>query len=277
MKSRRATWAATVGLLAVSLLAACGGEETAPSGQATAEASPPESARESPTGQQITTSQTELGTFLVDEAGRTLYLFTEDSPGQSVCEGDCLAAWPPLEGEATAGEGVDESLLGSIERSDGTVQATYGDWPLYYWVNDKKAGDTTGQGVGGVWYVVDPDGKAIVTAGQLTTDRKKGLGTYLTDSKGMTVYLFTEDSPGKSVCEGDCLEAWPPVVGEVTAGEGVDESLIGSIERSDGTVQATYGDWPLYYWMNDKKAGAATGQGVNGVWYVVSPRGEAIR
>jgi predicted lipoprotein with Yx(FWY)xxD motif len=277
MKSRRATLAATLGLLVVSLLGACGGEETAPSGPTTAEESPTDSATKPPTGQRITTTESELGTFLADEEGKTLYLFTEDSPGKSVCEGDCLEAWPPVEGEVTAGPGVDEGLIGSIDRSDGTVQATYGDWPLYYWVNDKAAGDTTGQGVGGVWYVVDPEGNAIVTAGQLTTDRKKGLGTYLTDSRGRTLYLFTEDSPGKSVCEGDCLEAWPPVVGEVTAGEGVDEGRIGSIERSDGTVQATYGDWPLYYWMNDKKAGDTTGQGVGGVWYVVSPRGEAIR
>jgi predicted lipoprotein with Yx(FWY)xxD motif len=115
-----------------------------------------------------------------------------------------------------------------------------------------------------------------VTAGQLITD-SSDLGTYLTDSQGRTLYMFTNDSPGKSVCEGDCLVAWPPVVGEVTAGEGVDPSLIGSIERSDGTVQATYAEWPLYYWIEDKKPGDTTGQGVGDVWYVLSPDGKIIK
>ncbi len=107
------------------------------------------------------TTQTELGTFLVDEEGRTLYMFTKDSPGTSVCEGDCLAAWPVLEGEVAAGEGVDESLIGTIERSDGSIQASYADWPLYYFAQDQAAGDVTGQGVGEVWYVLSPEGEII--------------------------------------------------------------------------------------------------------------------
>jgi len=110
---------------------------------------------------ELMTAESELGTILVDSEGMTLYLFTNDSPGMSTCEGDCLAAWPPLEGEPSAGEGADDSLLGSIERSDGTTQATYADWPLYYFAQDAEPGDVTGQGVNGVWYVISPDGEAI--------------------------------------------------------------------------------------------------------------------
>lgn len=278
MNQPHKVWAAGLGLLVAGLLASCGGDDTegATDTETTVQETPSQSDTDAAAGTEIATTETSLGTFLVDGEGASLYLFTQDSPGKSVCEGDCLVAWPPLEGEVTAGEGVDESLIGSIERSDGTIQATYGEWPLYYWIKDKAAGDVTGQGVGGVWYVVDPKGKAIVTAGQLITD-SSDLGTYLTDSQGRTLYMFTNDSPGKSVCEGDCLVAWPPVVGEVTAGEGVDPSLIRSIERSDGTVQATYAEWPLYYWIEDKKPGDTTGQGVGDVWYVLSPDGKIIK
>lgn len=105
----------------------------------------------------------ELGSFLVDADGMTLYLFTKDTEGESTCYDDCASAWPPLltGGEAAAGEGVDASLLGTTERTDGTTQVTYGGWPLYYWVKDAAPGDTTGQDVGEVWYVVSPAGEAV--------------------------------------------------------------------------------------------------------------------
>lgn len=106
-------------------------------------------------------ADTGLGAILVDGEGMTLYMFTNDSPNTSACEGQCLVNWPPLLGEPTAGNGVDENLLGSFERTDGRVQATYNQWPLYYWANDGAPGDTTGQGVGGVWYVLDADGNPI--------------------------------------------------------------------------------------------------------------------
>lgn len=111
---------------------------------------------------EIMVAESDLGPILVDAEGMTLYLFTQDTPGTSVCEDDCLAAWPPLEGEPQAGDGVDESLLGSIERSDGTVQATYNDWPLYYFAQDAAPGDLNGQAVNEVWWVVSPEGEAVM-------------------------------------------------------------------------------------------------------------------
>lgn len=148
MKSRTSIWAAVVGLLIAGPLASCG-DDSAKSG--TDEGSQ----------EQVMSAQTDLGTILVDEEGKTLYVFTQDSPGTSTCEGGCLDTWPAVSGEATAGEGADESLLGSIERSDGSTQATYADWPLYYYAQDQSAGDVNGQGVGDVWYVVGPDGTVI--------------------------------------------------------------------------------------------------------------------
>lgn len=105
----------------------------------------------------MVSSKSGLGNFLVDGKGMTLYLFTNDTPGVSNCSGGCLQAWPPLlvDGDPAAGEGV-AGKLGVIVRADGSRQVTYNDMPLYYYAADSKPGDTTGQGVGGVWFVVEP-------------------------------------------------------------------------------------------------------------------------
>ena len=99
-----------------------------------------------------------LGQILTDPDGKTLYLFTKDTEAnKSVCEGDCLANWPAF----TADEplslpgGIDGELT-SFDRGDGTMQVAYNGMPLYYFVADVNVGDTTGQGVGDVWYVVNP-------------------------------------------------------------------------------------------------------------------------
>jgi predicted lipoprotein with Yx(FWY)xxD motif len=116
----------------------------------------------------VTVNVAEVGTFgqaLVDAEGRTLYLFTNDTQnsGTSSCTGDCLVNWPPLltDGDPVAGEGVDDSMLGTITLPDGTTQVTYNGWPLYYYHEDTAAGDANGQGVGGVWFLVTPAGEMI--------------------------------------------------------------------------------------------------------------------
>jgi len=106
-------------------------------------------------------ADTALGSVLVDGKGMTLYLFTKDSPNTSTCTGGCLAAWPPLLGVPTPGAGVDDSKLGSFRRGDGSVQATYNGWPLYFWAKDTKPGDTTGQNVQSVWFVIGRDGNPV--------------------------------------------------------------------------------------------------------------------
>ena len=106
-----------------------------------------------------------LGSLLVDDKGMTLYLFTKDTPNTTVCYDKCATAWPPLltTGDPVAGEGVDASLLGTTDRTDGTVQVTYNGWPLYYYEKDKAPGDVVGQDVGGVWYVVSAEGDQVTT------------------------------------------------------------------------------------------------------------------
>jgi len=106
-----------------------------------------------------------LGSFLVDDKGMTLYLFTKDMPNTTTCYDKCATAWPPLltTGSPVAGEGVDASKFGTTNRTDGTVQVTYNGWPLYYYAKDKAPGDVVGQDVGGVWYVVSAAGDKVTT------------------------------------------------------------------------------------------------------------------
>ncbi len=164
MKSRSPAVAAVASLVLAGSLAGCGdlGQPAGsdlPSGAAPSVTESASSSRAA----LVATAESELGTILVDSAGMTLYVFTNDTPGsgQSVCEGQCLAAWPPLVGPAEAGTGADPALLGALTRSDGATQVTYNGWPLYYWAGDTAAGETTGQGVNGVWWVVSPQGAAI--------------------------------------------------------------------------------------------------------------------
>ena len=116
-------------------------------------------------GVQVQTAESSLGQILVDQNGRTLYAFTNDKGGASNCTGQCIATWPALVSRQPAqpGPGVNRLLLAETTRAEGTTQATYGAWPLYYYAGDIGPGDVDGQGVDGVWFVVGADGKLIRT------------------------------------------------------------------------------------------------------------------
>jgi predicted lipoprotein with Yx(FWY)xxD motif len=120
-----------------------------------------------PAGTAIGTATLKPGIALVDGAGRTLYLFEADNGTTSTCNGQCAQIWPPVLAGGTAplpSGDVRAALLGTTTRADGTRQVTYNGHPLYYFMNDKAAGDARGQGInrfGGGWYVVDPTGNKI--------------------------------------------------------------------------------------------------------------------
>jgi predicted lipoprotein with Yx(FWY)xxD motif len=101
-----------------------------------------------------------LGSFLVDGKGMTLYIYTMDTTNTSTCYDACAAVWPPLltDGTPTAGSGVNASMLGITTRTDGSSQVTYNGHPVYFFANDKAPGDTNGEGVQNVWYVITPQG-----------------------------------------------------------------------------------------------------------------------
>jgi predicted lipoprotein with Yx(FWY)xxD motif len=110
-----------------------------------------------------------LGTVLVDGYGLTLYLFVPDHrSGHSTCNGYCATQWPPLSlpsGVTTpvVGAGVDRMLVGTTGRGN-SLQVTYDGWPLYRWIGDTSAGQSTGEGIrnsGGLWYAVNDAGQPV--------------------------------------------------------------------------------------------------------------------
>jgi LPXTG-motif cell wall-anchored protein len=109
----------------------------------------------------IATNNPSLGNILTDNQGKTLYLFLRDTPNMSsACYDRCATSWPPLlitEGNPVAGEGVNGNLLGVLVRTDGSRQVMYNGMPLYYYASDTNPGDTKGQGVGKVWFVINLD------------------------------------------------------------------------------------------------------------------------
>ncbi len=145
------------------LLAGCGSSNqqsgTASGGSSSGATSPASSA-------VLKTANSDLGDIVVDAKGRTVYVFDQDEPGsgKSACAGQCATNWPPVTAESSS-PGVDGVTgdVGTITRDDGSMQVTLDGRPLYLYAGDRKPGDTTGQGVQNVWWVVTPDG-AVVTA-----------------------------------------------------------------------------------------------------------------
>lgn len=154
------------GLAAIVLLgAACGASTQSQSGTSPA----PIAASPSPASAAVTLTvagNSTLGQILVDGGGRTVYLFVADSGTASTCYTSCAQIWPPVltTGAPQAGTGATASLVGTTARTDGTTEVTYAGHPLYYFVSDKKPGDTAGQavnGFGALWYVLSPSGMQI--------------------------------------------------------------------------------------------------------------------
>ena len=151
MRSR--WWAAPVLAAAVIGLAACGSSSpstSSTSGAGTISAS------------QIKTASTSVGTILVNSAGHAIYWFAIDTPTKSNCTGSCAGLWPPVKGPVTAAGGVSlPGTFGTINRADGTVQATYMNHPLYTYAGDTSAGMVSGNGKnlsGGLWWAMTPSG-----------------------------------------------------------------------------------------------------------------------
>ncbi len=111
----------------------------------------------------------------------------------------------------------------------------------------------------------------------------KGLGRILADGGGRTLYLYTPDHQGPSVCVRVCATAWPPLllprgVTRPRAGHGISAALLGTVRRPGGALQVTYNKWPLYLYRDDDAPGQATGQAeAMGLWYVVSVTGAVDR
>ena len=113
----------------------------------------------------VSTRKGQLGTFLVDGRGRTLYLFEKDKGTASTCYGACASVWPPLTTGANAkASGLRGARLGTTRRKDGKTEITVAGHPLYTYAGDQRAGDVKGQGLdqfGAEWYVLGANGHKI--------------------------------------------------------------------------------------------------------------------
>lgn len=146
-------------------LSACGDTAAPEAEPAPAPSSAASSAAAStPAPVDLMVADSSLGKIVVTGEQMTAYIFTKDTAnsGKSACKGDCLTAWPPITTtqDTPTVEGV-TGKVGTITLDDGSRQVTINGLPLYLWQKDKAPGDVTGQAVGGVWYVVGPDGKMI--------------------------------------------------------------------------------------------------------------------
>jgi predicted lipoprotein with Yx(FWY)xxD motif len=175
----RAKWWAPAGFAAVALIAAACGSTTSSTGGSGGGGSTPSSA-----ASQAGTSSTALktmsiggATVLTNSQGMTLYWFVPDTSTKSNCNGACAHYWPPVKGPVTAGSGV-TGTLGTITRSDGSMQATWNGHPLYTYVADTAPGQAKGNGLnlsGGVWHEVSLSGAAAPAA---TSSASSGGGGY---------------------------------------------------------------------------------------------------
>ena len=158
------TWLAPAGLAATLLIAACGSSTSATgAGSTTSSAAAPASSAAA-SSSVLKTTKIGGATVLTNAKGFTLYWFAPDTPTTSNCNGSCAAYWPPVKGPATAGAGV-TGKLGTITRSDGSMQATYNGHPLYTYVADSAPGQAKGNGLnlnGGVWHEVTVSGAAAL-------------------------------------------------------------------------------------------------------------------
>ncbi|MFI6444144.1 SCO0930 family lipoprotein [Kitasatospora sp. NPDC050543] len=268
-----------------------------------------------PGGTLAVRNDAKLGSVVTDGQGFTLYRFDKDTakPPQSNCNGDCAKTWPPVMHEGSiAGAGIDSSLIGEVTRADGSRQLTVGGWPAYRYAKDAAAGDTNGQGVGGTWFALAPDGKkagAAQTGGsssapsassnypsamptgeapkphqsqapvqvQISIMVHPQVGSIIVDAQGRTLYTYSKDVSWPQMhsnCEGQCTNTWKPAPPvDPSQIKGVDPKLIGKMQRADGTWQLSINCKPVYLYMGDKASGDARGNGMDNQWSAITASG----
>ncbi|MBO0692993.1 MAG: hypothetical protein J2P58_08860 [Acidimicrobiaceae bacterium] len=242
---------------------------------------------------ELTSAGPALDAPVAAGATRSLYVLSADPLGQTSCTGPCAAVWPPLlTGKApVGGPGVDQSALGVLRRSDGTLQVTYHGRAIYLFSFDLGQGAPSGLTLGdnfidppafGVWDTLSPAGTPATGPITVTAETTSGGASVLAadgnstplGSPSATLYTFSNDTPTGSSCNGPCANAWPPVLSSdpPVAGPGVDATKLGTIRRADGSFQVTYGGRPLYMFSQALDA-TTNGDGISafgGTFNVVS-------
>jgi len=230
------------------------------------------------------------GQILTAKDGMSLYYFSKDQNGNSGCTGDCVGNWPLFyDQDLSVGEGLEQSDFSVIDHIDGGKQSTYKGWPLYYFVNDAKAGDTNGDNVKNVWFIAKPNYSLMYVISQLvgknangsdlnfTGEYVEGNGVtpYIVDFAGRTLYTFKKDAKNTNNFTAPDFSndgVWPIFNMESDKIPSILSAAdFGEIDVH-GRMQTTYKGWPLYYYGQDKTRG--DNYGINfpaaGVWPVAN-------
>jgi len=239
-----------------------------------------------------------LGTYLSNKQGLTLYMFANDADGISSCTGGCESVWPAFTADLTTAKldaGLTAADFATITTASGKKQVTYKGWPLYTYspsanddygnpVNKPEApGSTTGDGMGGIWFIAKPDYTIMFANKQLTgldgnnykNDYTIGVGktVYFTSGAGRTLYTFIVDSFNvNKFTKGDFSNnAIFPIYEQeqIIVPSVLNKTLFGTITVA-GRKQLTYKGWPLYFFGQDEDRGSnkAVSVPVAGKWPV---------
>jgi predicted lipoprotein with Yx(FWY)xxD motif len=220
-----------------------------------------------------------IGTYLTDAAGRTLYTYGSDIPGDcntapvSNCAADCPVTWPIFDaGQRGLGAGLDDANFGTITRGDGSSQTTYFGWPLYYYKSDLTLGQMTGQGKAKTWHAAEVVPPAIVVM-------KAGTAKYLASGTGHTLYVSDADQAGDlledpvSNCEQDCLTTFEPfhlkTLSAVTSLDVAEFQVF--VRHGKGGLQLAFRGRPLYLAKTDTTPGAMHGAEIAGFSAAILP------
>jgi predicted lipoprotein with Yx(FWY)xxD motif len=259
----------------VSLLSACGSsssdtpDSTTDNNETTENTS---QAQQSQTPDDV--SNTAIGDVLTNSSNLTLYTFDNDTAGASNCNDSCAQTWPPLFASSTASASGNFSI---ITRQDSSKQWAFKNAPLYLFSGDVNTGDTSGEGVGGTWFVARPNPfqsstsslGSILTAKANITDTLSDGSESTSDARvnkdGFSLYTFDNDTATTSNCNGGCAATWPPLFADEGA---TSENGYTIIDRTDGSKQWAFNERPLYRFSVDNAAGDTTGEGSGGVWFV---------
>ena len=215
-------------------------------------------------------SNSVVGKHIVDKDGKTLYYFANDVNGQSNCTGGCLTTWPVFYADSTSTtytDGLQAADFKTITTAASVKQTTYKGWPLYHYAPAgvaEAAGQTTGEGVGNIWFVAKTNYSITIANHQLTgangtnylSNYTPGDGrtNYFCDEKGNTLYSFARDSAFKNKytrADFSNNATWPIYETEnITVPSILDKSLF-VVTTFNGKKQLTYKGWPLYYYGPD--------------------------
>jgi|GEM_PF-33563 len=229
-----------------------------------------------------------LGNIITDSYGRTLYFFTPDAMGMSNCVDGCLNNWPVFYAENLMLEsGLDSADFGTITHPSGVMQNTYKGWPLYYFVNDTKAGDVKGEGLINKWFVAKPDYTIMLIDNQLTGkdgvnykgDYTPGDETiqYLVDDYGNTLYTWINDLKDQNKFTDSLFaknSVWPIYEQDMVVVPSTLDASDFEVIDVFGRKQLTFKGWPLYYFGEDMmQRGSNMGVSVPapGIWPVAVP------